>query len=191
MGSATPQQGQFLSVPAFRAWQESRPDEEHWELIGGLPVLQPPRNRSHQRVASNLVRLLTDAFAANGRDLDAYHAIGVTIASPPAHDLVPDVVVIREAENPDPRYAERFYLAAEVFSESESDIIEIKRGICRAHPTCRCILLLRQDRAEITVDTRAADGWNSLVLLAADTFVLPEFGLSCPVADVFARAKLR
>jgi hypothetical protein len=114
----------------------------------------------------------------------------VTIASAAAHDLVPDVVVIHEAENPDPRYAKRFHLAAEVLSDSDNDIIEIKRDIDRAHPTCHCILLIRQDRAEIAVDTRAADGWNSQVLLAADMLVLPEFELSCPVADVYARAKL-
>ena len=48
-----------------------------------------------------------------------------------------------------------------------------------------CILLVRQDRVEINVDRRAADGWRSQVLLAADELAVPEFGLACPVGDVY------
>ena len=95
------------------------------------------------------------------------------------YDPEPDIVVIREAENPDPRYADRFYLAAEVLSESDRDTIEVKLDICRDHPTCCCVLLIRQDRTEITVHQRTADGWTTKVLLATDTLALPEFGLSC------------
>jgi len=101
------------------------------------------------------------------------------------YDPEPDVAVIREDENPDPRYADRFYLVAEVLSESDKGIIESKRDIYRAHPSCMCILLVRQDRVEITVDRRAADGWRSQVLLAADELALPEFGLACPVRVVY------
>jgi len=93
--------------------------------------------------------------------------------------------VIREDENPDPRYADRFYLVAEVLSESDKGIIESKRDIYRAHASCTCILLVRQDHSEITVDRRAADGWRSQVLYAADELTLPEFGLTCLVRDVY------
>src|SRR5712675_2351882 len=88
-------------------------------------------------------------------------------------DPEPDVTVIREDENPDPRYAERFYLVAEVLSESDKGVIESKRDIYRAHPSCTCILLVRQDRAEIIVDRRTGDGWRSQVLNSADELALP------------------
>ena len=96
----------------------------------------------------------------------------------------------RETENPDPRYADRFYLAAEVLSESDRDIIGNKLDIYRDHPTCCCVLLIRQDRAEIIVHQRAAEGWTTNVLLATDTLALPEFGLSCAVSDVYARPQV-
>ncbi|MBV8512358.1 MAG: Uma2 family endonuclease, partial [Xanthobacteraceae bacterium] len=54
-----------------------------------------------------------------------------------------------------------------------------------AHPSCTCILLVRQDRAEITVDQRTADGWRSRVLHTGDELTLPEFGLTYPVKDVY------
>ena len=175
----------ILSVASFRTWLASRPDEEHWELIEGVPMMMTPPNRRHQRIASNLESLLNAALERHDPTLVAYHDIGVNIVSAVPYDPEPDVAVIREDENPDPRYADRFYLVAEVLSESDKGIIESKRDIYRAHPSCMCILLVSQDRVEITVDRRAADGWRSQVLHAGDDLAVPELGLTCPVSHVY------
>jgi Uma2 family endonuclease len=185
MVGAVRQHAPILSVGSFRAWLASRPDEEHWELIEGVPMMMTPPNRRHQRIASNLEKLLNDALKRHNPVLTAYQDIGVNIVSTVPYDPEPDVTVIREDENPDPRYAERFYLVAEVLSESDKGIIESKRDIYRAHPSCTCILLIRQDRLEITVDSRAGNGWRSQMLHGSDELILPEFGLMCPVGDVY------
>ena len=185
MVGAVRQHAPMLSVASFRAWLASRPDEEHWELIEGVPMMMTPPNRRHQRIASNLETLLNTALKRHNPVLAAYHDIGVNIVSTVPYDPEPDVAVIREDENPDPRYAERFYLVAEVLSESDKAIIESKRDIYRAHPSCTCILLIRQDRLEITVESRTRDGWRSRMLQDADEFDLPEFGLTCLVKDVY------
>ena len=70
-------------------------------------------------------------------------------------------------------------------SESDKAVIDSKRDIYRAHPSCACILSVRQDRVEITMDRRTAEGWHSQVLHAADTLSVPELGLHCPVKDVY------
>jgi Uma2 family endonuclease len=184
MVGAVRQNSPILSVASFRTWLESRPDEEHWELIEGIPMMMTPPNRRHQRITSNLEALLNAALRRHDPKLAAYHDIGVNIVSAVPYDPEPDVAVIREDENADPRYADRFYLVAEVLSESDKGIIESKRDIYRAHRSCNCILLVRQDRAEIIVDRRAADGWHSHVLHADDELVVPEFGLACVVRDV-------
>jgi len=185
MGGAVRQHAPILSVASFRAWLASRPDEEHWELIEGMPMMMTPPNRRHQRIASNLEALLNAALKRHNPLLAAYHDIGVNIVSTVPYDPEPDVAVIREDENPDPRYAERFYLVAEVLSESDKGVIESKRDIYRAHPACTCILLVRQDRPEIIVDRRTDGGWRSQVLEGADELSLPEFGLTCRVGDVY------
>ena len=41
------------------------------------------------------------------------------------------------------------------------------------------------ERAEIVVELRTADGWQSRVLGASDQLVLPAFGLACPIRDVY------
>jgi Uma2 family endonuclease len=153
-------------------------------------MMMAPPNRRHQRIVSSLQNLLDTALAAYDPSLEAYHDVGVNIVSAVPHDPEPDVTVIREAENADPRYADRFYLVAEVLSDSDRDVIDLKREVYRAHPTCTCILLIRQDRAEIVVDQRTSDGWHSQVLHAGDDLDLPAFGLSCPVAEVYRRTPL-
>jgi Uma2 family endonuclease len=185
MAGAVRQTSPMLSVASFRTWLESRPDEEHWELVEGVPMMMTPPNRRHQRIASNLESLLNAALKRHNPAFVAYHDIGVNIVSTVPYDPEPDVTVIREDENPDPRYADRFYLVAEVLSESDKAVIESKRDIYRAHPCCTCILLVRQDRMEIIVDRRTNDGWRSEVLHAADHLNLPEFGLNCLVDDAY------
>jgi Uma2 family endonuclease len=185
MVGAVRQHAPILSVASFRAWLASRPDEKHWELIEGVPMMVTRPSRRHQRIASNLESLLNAALKRHNPLFAAYHDIGVNIVSTVPYDPEPDVAVIREDENPDPRYAGRFYLVAEVLSESDKGVIEGKRDIYRAHPSCTCILLVRQDRLEIIVDHRTGDGWRSHVLHGADELALPEFGLSCLVRDVY------
>ncbi len=189
MVGAVRQNSPMLSVASFRAWLGSRPDEEHWELIGGVPVLIS-RDRRHQRIASSLESLLNNALKRHNPTLVAYHNIGVNIVSTVPYDPEPDVAVIREEENSDPRYADRFYLVAEVLSDRDKDIIDSKRDIYRAHPSCTCILLLRQDHLEITADHRTAGGWRSQVLRAGDELTLPEFGLTCPITAVYCDTPL-
>src|SRR6266700_772852 len=135
MVGALHQNAPILSVASFRAWLASRPDEVHWELIEGVPMMMIPPNRRHQRIASNLESLLNAALKRHDPMFVAYHDIGVNIVSTVPYDA-------------EPRYADRFYLVAEVLSESDKGIIEGKRDIYRGHASCTCILLVRQDRLE-------------------------------------------
>jgi Uma2 family endonuclease len=185
MVGAMRQHAPILSVSSFRALLKFRPDEEHWELVEGGPMMMAPPNRRHRRIASNLELLLNTTLKRHNPALTAYRDIGVNIVSTVPYDPEPDVTVVNEDENPDPRYAERFYLAAEMLSESDQGIIEGKRDIYRAHPSCIYILLVRQDCIEIDVDCRTGDGWHTQTLREADQFVLPELGLACPARDVY------
>lgn len=185
-----PQQTPFPSVESFRAWLDSRPENEHWELIEGVAMMMAPPSRRHQRIMLNLINLLNAALAAHDPSLEAIPAIGVNVASDVPYDPEPDVAVIRESENPDPRYARRFYLVAEVLSESDRDVVDRKRRIYRDQSTCACILLVRQDAVEIIVDERTAGGWRTRVVGEDDELVLAAFGLRCPVSAIYRRTAL-
>ena len=56
-----------LSIEAFRSWVDSRPDEEHWELIAGVPMMMAPPTKAHQRIVANLDGMLRDALKSIGQ----------------------------------------------------------------------------------------------------------------------------
>src|SRR5215510_14621190 len=131
-----------MSLELFRQFVEGRPDKERWELIDGVAMMMAPPTLAHQRIASNLERLLLDALDAHAPALTAFQAIGVDVS--PAiqdYDPEPDVVVTDSSveEPQDQRYANRFYLAAEIVSSNERIDIDRKRSIYELQEACTCI----------------------------------------------------
>jgi hypothetical protein len=162
---------QRMSVGQFRQFIEGRPDKERWELIDGVAMMMAPPTVAHQRIASNLERLLLDALDTHAPALTAFQAIGVNIG-PAIQDYDPgsDVVVtdssVEEAQ--DERYVDRFYLVAEIVSSNERVDIDRKRSIYKLHDTCICILTVMQDRFEVRIDLRTDSGWSDQVLKGPD-----------------------
>ena len=187
MARATQRKPSPLSVEAFRAWSETRPDEERWELIDGVPMMMTPPTKAHQRIASNLERLLNDALPRSAPQRAAYQRVGLNLgAVVENYDPEPDVVVIDVEEGSDERYADRFYLIAEVVSASDRPKIEGKREIYKLHGACNCILTIRQDRHEVRLDMRTGNSWTPQVLTrATDELALAEFRLRCTLADLY------
>lgn len=189
MPGATQRRPPRMSVELFRRFVGGRPDEEHWELIDGVAMMMAPPNPTHQRIAGNLERLLLEALDSHVPHLTAYQAIGVNIS--PAiddYDPEPDVVVVDAelADKPEERYAARFYLAAEVVSESDRIKVESKRAIYRLHEFCMCILIVQQDRFEVRIEVRTDAGWSEMTLdKPDDVLVLTGFGLTCKIADLY------
>jgi Uma2 family endonuclease len=182
-----------LSIEAFRTWVESRPERERWELIGGVPTIVAPATRDHQRIASNLERLLNDALEAHHPEFSAYQRVGLNLASiVPDYDPEPDVAVIDADECGDVRYSDRFFLAAEIVSASDQTPIDAKREIYQRHPDCRCVLIIAQDRYRVGVAVRTQTAWVEQQLTAPDDVLnLDEFGLRCTLADLYRGTALQ
>jgi Uma2 family endonuclease len=191
MASASQRKIAPLSVAAFRRWAESRPDEEHWELIDGVPIMMAPPTLDRQRIASNLERLLNDAIERMPQPhmppMAAYQRIGVNLGPVVEdYDPEPDVAIVEVATTRDRRYADRFFLVAEVVSPSDETKIEGKREIYKRHPDCECVLVIRQDRYGVIVDLRTEEIWSRQVLSAPDERLnLPAFGLQCSLRDIY------
>jgi Uma2 family endonuclease len=184
-----------LSVELFRGFLQGRPDEERWELIDGVAVMMAPPTLAHQRIASNLERLLNDALESHAPMFTAYQRVGVNLAPPVEHyDPEPDIVVIDSAaaDQPDERYVDRFHMAGEIVSSSDRTYVESKRGVYKLHETCRCILTVQQERFEVRVDLRTDEGWQEQLLTKPDDLlVLPEFGLRCKLSDLYRGTALQ
>jgi hypothetical protein len=122
------EQKQGLTIEAFRAFYQGKPDEERWELIDGVPMMMAPPTFVHQRIASNLERLLNDALERRHPSRAAYQRGGLNLKRAIAnYDPEPDVVVVDVVLAPDQHYVDRFYLAAEVVSDSDRKTLAGKR----------------------------------------------------------------
>ena len=176
-----------LSVGAFRAFYLGRPEEERWELIDGVPMMVAPPTFVHQRIASNLERLLNDALETGDPARAAYQRGGLNLKRAIAnYDPEPDVVVVDVVLAPDQHYVDRFYLAAEVVSDSDRKTLTGKREIYKLHQHCSCLLTVRQDRCHVRIDARTAAGWQvKLLSKPADMLALPDFGPRCRVGELY------
>jgi len=188
MAYSAPRHDDRLSVTAFRAWCATRSDEERWELIDGVPVMTTPPTLAHQRIASNLENLLNAALETAKLPLEAFQRAGINLTGTDSYDPEPDVAVIDRPQDPDQRYSDRFYLAAEVVSRSDEPIVDAKCQRYRDHPNCVCVLVIRQDRAEVTQYLRAGDAWTANTLdRLADELIVEACALRCRLADVYRR----
>jgi Uma2 family endonuclease len=178
-----------FSIELFRAFIANRPDEERWELIDGVAVMMAPPTLAHQIIAGNVQRLLFNVLAKYAPALIACQRVGVNLGPSVAYyDPEPDVAIIdvSAAENPDERYAARFYLAAEVVSSSDRIKSESKREVYKLHDACKCILTIQQDRFEVLIDKRTQAGWEEETLNKPDDLVvLADFGLRCEISEFY------
>jgi Uma2 family endonuclease len=111
----------------------------------------------------------------------------------------PDVGVIDADYEPGQRFVDRAYLLAEVVSNTDNFLvpeanepwINVKRRIYLDHAACEAVLIIEQDRIEVRVDRKTGSGWQSETLEDARAeLVLPEFGLRCTVAELYAGTPL-
>jgi Uma2 family endonuclease len=193
MGVAAQRPGRArMSAQQFRAFQDSRPDHERWELIAGVPIMMVPPTIAHNFIASNLQRLLNDALASQDPSRVAVQRPGVELSSGD-YRPEPDVAVIAADYEPSQRFVDRAYLLAEIVSETHEvrvcgtdvDWIDVKRGIYLSHAACEAVLIIEQDRMEVRVDVKTDEGWTTQTLGPVDDLHLRGFGLTCAVADLY------
>jgi Uma2 family endonuclease len=182
-----------MSGAEFRAFQDTRPEHERWELVAGVAMMMTPPTIAHQRIAGNLERLLNDCLERHVPSMVATQRPGLDLASGD-YRPEPDVGVIDADYAPDQHYVEKAYLLAEVVSSTDhigvpgstSRWIDVKRDLYRSHQHCEAVLIIEQDRMEVGIDLRTPDGWaSSIASGAAAEIVIPEFGFRCFVSDLY------
>jgi Uma2 family endonuclease len=182
-----------MSGSEFRSFQERRPDRERWELVAGVPMMMTPPTIAHNRIASNLERLLNGALDLYDPSRMAVQRPGVELGSGD-YRPEPDVGVIDADYAENQRFVERAYLLAEIVSGSD-DVpvpgtqerwIDVKREIYLAHAPCEALLIVQQGRIEAQIDVRTESGWKSATISGASAELnLPRFGLNCLLGKLY------
>ncbi len=176
-----------MRVAEYREWAATRPDDERWELIEGVPVMMSPAKGRHQRIVTNLVKRLDDLAERRGRG--AYPGLAILSEAMDDYAPIPDVVV-QCGLPPEDGYTSDPLLVAEVLSPST---LIIDRGrkteFYQSVPSLAVLLLVHQDEARVEVWRRAPD-W-SVQFAGLDAVIdLPELGGALPVSAIYARLTL-
>lgn len=193
--------GTRMTMQAFHAFRDARPEREKWELIDGVAMMMPPPSLMHQRIASNIWLMLQNTLQKARPHWRADHEIGVLLLDDEKYNPEPDVTVIDEAIELDQIYAERFYFVAEVLSDSnrpeqsaEADkpiVLAKKLAYYQAHEHCRGVLIVRQDVVEADLHTRTPAGWMSQELRApVARIVIPDIGDIGCLVDLYRHTPL-
>ena len=174
-----------MDVDEFMDFLETRPDEEHWELIEGVAVMMAPASPAHQWIAYNFCNILNSAFAARGLGLFACFDLGIRNIGLRNFQPEPDVVVLPGRPGFD-SYSERYRLAAEILSPSNTRReIDLKlRRYGEAPDNLYGVVINPRD---FWIEIRARSrNWQPVILTTADSAIeMPEFGLACRVGDLY------
>jgi Uma2 family endonuclease len=185
MSAIAQQRKEHFTAEQFLAFLSTRPDEERWQLIDGVAVMMNPPTYRHQKIGANLVRLLGDALEHTRPELVAVYGGGVRVEGYAAFLPEPDVVVV-DQDADEISYAERFYLAAEVLSQSnDPEFIDLKVERYAEHPHNLYTLVIAQREVRVELFSRAT-AWKPIVLGSPnDVLELPELGFRYAVRDLY------
>jgi Uma2 family endonuclease len=188
-----------MSGSEFRSFQERRPDRERWELVAGVPMMMTPPTIAHNRIASNLERLLNDALDLHDPSRMAVQRPGIELGSGD-YRPEPDIGVINADYDENQRFVARAYLLAEIVSCSD-DVpvpgtqerwIDVKRQIYLAHEACEALLIVQQGRIEAQLDIRTPNGWKPATISGPSAELnLPPFGLKCLLGQLYEGTPLQ
>ncbi len=191
---------QKMSAGAFRRFQARRPDRERWELVAGRPVMMAPASLAHNRIASNLERLLNDALEQHDSTRLACQRPGIELGADDRYRPEPDVAVIDADYEAGQRFVGRAYLLAEIVSGTDRETvpeagrrwIDVKRDLYRAHPPCEAVVIVEQERPEVELSVRTAEGWRTEIVSGLDgRLALPSFGIETDLAALYDGTPLR
>ena len=181
-----------ITMEQFHAFRDSRPEEEKWELIDGVPMMMPPPTLIHQRIALNLILLLTARLAAVKPEWMVSQESGLLLPGDEKYNPEPDVVVIDAEIELDQLYAERFYFVAEVLSPSDQPaVLDAKVAYYQSHEHNQAILFVRQDQVEATSYSRAGPTWRRRGLKKAqENIAIPEIGIVGTLGELYHQTPL-
>ena len=165
------------TVDRFLAWENKQ--EGRHEFDGVRIVQVTGGTRAHQRIVSNLVRLLEDIL-----DPDRFDAVPEMRLEVGGRIRYPDVsVVAGRVPDAEQTLRDAVVLFEVVSKDSASIDREEKRGDYAEVPGIRHYVILEQTRAVATLLARTPQGWVQTE--TTTELSLPEIGVVLPVAAIY------
>jgi len=177
-------QGQ-MTVEEFLAFTDTRPDEERWELIEGVPVLSPAPVQLHQLIAANIVSFLGEQKATIEASWLPLLGVGTRVPASPRSLPQPDVYVQAGAAADSP-VTDDALVIFEVLSRSNTAADQAwRKRVYSSVPNCAHYVTVSQKAASVSAFDRATD-WRERKIHGLDASLdLPALDLSLPLSRLY------
>ena len=178
-----------LTVEKFLAFTESRPQEERWELIEGIAVMNPSPTKWHQVIASNISAALVVIAVKHGYTWVPALGVGTRVPISPKSLPQPDVMVFEHPLEDDamPVSDDAIVLFGVLSPSNTKSDQSWRRRVYASVPNCQHYVAVWQKDVRITRYDRAT-GWEAAhcegLTAALD---LPALGkkVSIPLSEIY------
>ena len=173
----------LMDFEEFQQYVDSRPEKEKWELIDGVPVLNPSPVFPHQIIVRNLIGMFRDLERSVRPDWTAIPGIGVRLSRTSA--VEPDVM-IRPMDRLASGYCDDMSVGFEVLSPSTAKRdLGWKRDAYARLPSMAHYVIIAPDEVKALVYSRA-DAWAERKFTGLrQTMTLAEIGATLKLADIY------
>jgi Uma2 family endonuclease len=175
----------LMTIEEFLAFTDTRPQEERWELIEGVPVMSPSPTDYHQVVVTNVVTFLLRAKVE--QEASWFPMIGTGTKVPASERSLPqpDVMVKERPPTGTPASADALVLF-EMLSLSNSKADQAwRRKVYASVPNCQHYVTVSLKVVEVIAYDRANRWKGRNLTTLKEALALPALGLSVPVADIY------
>jgi Uma2 family endonuclease len=176
---------QQMTIEEFLAFTDTRPDEERWELIEGVAIMNPSPVDYHQLVVANIVTYLMVHKRQSGATWLPMPGVGTRVPISPRSLPQPDVFVKETAATGSPMTDDALVLF-EVLSRSNTKADQAwRRKVYASVPNCQHYVTVSIKAVEVDAYDRDSSWKRRTVTSLADGLALPALGLSIPLADIY------
>ena len=176
---------QQMTIEEFLAFTDTRPEEERWELIEGVPVLNPSPIDFHQIVVTNISGYLWRFKSEKNPRWLPLIGTGTRVPASANSLPQPDIMVKEHAPTGSPVSDDALVLF-EVLSKSNTKADQAwRRRVYASVPNCRHYVTVSLKAVEVDAYDREGNWQPRKVLSLDESLDLPALGLAIPVADIY------
>jgi Uma2 family endonuclease len=176
---------QQMTIEEFLAFTDTRPEEERWELIEGVPVLNPSPIDFHQIVVTNIVAFLVRWKIETKASWLPLIGTGTRVPVS-VHSLPQPDVMVKERPPTGSAVSDDGLALFEVLSKSNTRADQAwRRRVYASVPNCQHYVTVSLRGVEVVVYDRASNWRSRAAASLTEALDLPALGLAMPVADIY------
>jgi Uma2 family endonuclease len=174
-----------MTIEEFLAFTDTRPEEERWELIEGVPVLNPSPIDYHQIVVTNIVVFLMRAKVEGNAPWLPLIGTGTRVPAS-IHNLPQPDVMVKQRAPTGSAVSDDALAIFEVLSKSNTKADQAwRRRIYASVPNCQHYVTVSLKAVEIVAYERSGN-WRARTLSRLDEALeLSALGVAIPVFDIY------